>query len=194
MSTIDALAGAGPIQPAGNRFNDLSSEEFIKIIFTELSNQDPFKPNDSSALLEQLNSIRSIESDMQLSKDLQGIVFQNQLATAGNLIGKRVAGMTADNDRVGGVVKSVARSGDEIALILDNGWILPIDNVEFIEQNPTPTTPVIPSPGAGAGAGTPTPPPTQSSVVATWGQGGPSDLNGDGAVDAQDLAKLLSGG
>jgi flagellar basal-body rod modification protein FlgD len=194
MSTIDALAGAGTIQPAGNRFNDLSSEEFIKIIFTELSNQDPFKPNDSSALLEQLNSIRSIESDMQLSKDLQGIVFQNQLATAGNLIGKRVAGMTADNDRVGGVVKSVARSGDEIALILDNGWILPIDNVEFIDQNPTPTPPVTPSPGAGAGAGTPTPPPTQSSVVANWGQGGPSDLNGDGAVDAQDLAKLLSGG
>jgi hypothetical protein len=92
------------------------------------------------------------------------------------------------------VVKSVARSGDEIALILDNGWILPIDNVEFIDQNPTPTPPVTPSPGAGAGAGTPTPPPTQSSVVANWGQGGPSDLNGDGAVDAQDLAKLLSGG
>ena len=114
MSAINALTSGTPAAAAGtsSRFTELSSEDFIKIIFTELQNQDPFKPNDSGALLEQLNSIRSIESDIQLSKDLESIVFQNQLATAGNLIGKRVAGLTADNERVGGTVKSVARSGD----------------------------------------------------------------------------------
>ena len=94
MSAINALTGsAGANSVKGSRFNDLSSEEFIKIIFTELQNQDPFKPNDSGALLDQLNSIRSIESDIDMSKRLQSIVSQNQLSTAGGLIGKRVAGL-----------------------------------------------------------------------------------------------------
>ncbi len=115
-----------------NRFSELSSEEFIQIIFTELSNQDPFKPNDSSALLEQLNSIRSIESDTQLTKQLSSIVTQNQLATAGNLIGRQVQGLTPDADRVAGTVVSVARQDDKVSLLLDNGWVVPMENVETI--------------------------------------------------------------
>ena len=115
-----------------SRFSELSSEQFIKIIFTELSNQDPFKPNDSSALLEQLNSIRSIESDTQLTKQLSSIVTQNQLATAGNLIGRQVQGLTPDAERVAGTVVSVARKDDSVSLLLNNGWVVPMDNVETI--------------------------------------------------------------
>ncbi|MEY3026440.1 MAG: hypothetical protein RLZZ238_1337 [Planctomycetota bacterium] len=137
MSAINALAGSGSTAASGSRFNELSSEEFIRIIFTELQNQDPFKPNDSGALLEQLNSIRSIESDIQMQNRLESIVFQNQLSSAGALIGKRVAGLTSTADRVGGTVQSVARSGDEIALVLDNGWIIPMENIEYIDAQPT---------------------------------------------------------
>jgi flagellar basal-body rod modification protein FlgD len=146
MSAINALAGSGTASATGSRFNELSSDEFIKIIFTELQNQDPFKPNDSGALLEQLNSIRSIESDIEMSNRLESIVFQNQMSSAGGLIGKRVAGLTAEAERVGGTVKSVARTGDEIALVLDNGWIIPMDNVEYIDSQ---TTPPPASPPAG---------------------------------------------
>lgn len=123
-----------PIAPAGdrNRFSELTSEEFIKIIFTELSNQDPFSPNDSSALLEQLNSIRSIESDTQLTKQLGAIVTQNQLSSAGGLIGKDVQGLTPDANRVSGRVVSVARQDEDVSLLLDNGWVVPMDNVEAI--------------------------------------------------------------
>ena len=147
MSAINALTGAPTTSGTTSRFNELSSEEFIKIIFTELQNQDPFKPNDSGALLEQLNSIRSIESDIEMSNRLESIVFQNQMSSAGGLIGKRVAGLTAESERVGGVVKSVARTGDEIALVLENGWIIPMDNVEYIDSQTTPPA------GGGTGSG-----------------------------------------
>ena len=145
--TVNPAAPAPP--PLQSRFNEMSSEEFMKIIFTELQQQDPFKPNDSSALLEQLNSIRSIESDIEMSNRLESIVFQNQMSSAGGLIGKRVAGLTADAERVGGTVKSVARTGDEIALVLDNGWIIPMDNVEYIDSQTTPP----PAPPAGGNGG-----------------------------------------
>lgn len=134
MSSLPITASdAGVTTSAStNRFSDLTSEEFIKIIFTELTNQDPFQPNDSSALLEQLNSIRSIEADTQLTKQLSSIVTQNQLATAGNLIGKQVQGLTQNSDRVAGTVVSAAKQGDSVSLLLDNGWVIPMDNVEAI--------------------------------------------------------------
>ena len=133
MSAISSNAAGVVGGTAGtNRFNELSSEDFMKIIFTELQQQDPFEPNDSSALLEQLNSIRAIESDIELTENLENIVFQNQLATAGNLIGKTVEGLTATNDRVVGNVFAVVREGNEVTLQLDTGWEVPADNVQVI--------------------------------------------------------------
>ncbi|MHC5005226.1 MAG: flagellar hook capping FlgD N-terminal domain-containing protein [Planctomycetota bacterium] len=124
----DALAGSSV-----NRFNEMSSEDFIRIMFTELSNQDPFQPNDSAALLEQLNSIRSIESDLTLVDKLESLVSENQLASAANLIGKTVSGLTADNERVTGRVVSVSRQGDDVHLELDSGFRLALDSVETID-------------------------------------------------------------
>ena len=145
MSQLTVSSSAPTPPPLKSRFNEMSSEEFMKIIFTELQQQDPFKPNDSSALLEQLNSIRSIESDLQMGEQLESIVFQNQLASAGNLIGKRVGGLSTENTRVAGTVKSVSRVGDEIGLLLNNNWVIPMENVEYIDDETMPAP--APAPG-----------------------------------------------
>ena len=134
MTQIAASAAVDSVvRPAPtNRFSEMSSEDFIEIMFTELTNQDPFEPNDSAALLEQLNSIRSIESDVELTKQLESIVFQNQLSGASSMIGNAVQGLSSDGYRVGGQVVAVLRQGDEISLQLESGWTLPIDNVESV--------------------------------------------------------------
>lgn len=131
-----------------NRFSDMSSEDFIRIIFTELANQDPLAPNDSGALLQQISSIRSIESDMQLIEQLKSLVTENQLAAASNLIGKHVTGLTEFNDAVEGNVVSISREGDTIAIKLDNGYSIPFESIDTISQAvPKPT------PGVGTSAG-----------------------------------------
>jgi len=133
MSQLSGTSPSPQPRPAAkSRFNELSSEEFMKIIFTELQQQDPLKPNDSNALLQQLNSIRSIESDVAMGDKLQSIVFQNQLASAGNLIGKNITGLNDQSQRVSGTVKSVTREGQKVSLILNNNWKVPIDNLENI--------------------------------------------------------------
>ncbi len=117
-----------------NRFSEMSSEDFIRIIFTELANQDPRAPNDSGALLEQLNSIRSIESDMQLIEQLKSLVTENQLAAASNLIGKHVTGLTEFSDAVEGNVVSISREGETIAIKLDNGYTIPFESIDTISE------------------------------------------------------------
>lgn len=122
-----------------NRFSELTSEDFVKIMFTELQNQDPLKPNDSNALLQQFSSLRSIESDLALQKNLQDVVKQGQLSTAGGLIGKKIQGYTEQFDAVEGVVKSVSQSDDGPVMNLANGWRVPFKNIASI-LDPTQTT------------------------------------------------------
>ena len=130
MSSIGSITGLSNPVPAPNAFSDLTSEEFVKIMFTELSNQDPLKPNDSAALLEQMSSLRSIQSDIELSSKLEAMVSQNQLAAAGGLIGKYVSGVSTGNLRVEGEVISVSRTSDGPVLNLSNGYRVAFENVD----------------------------------------------------------------
>jgi flagellar basal-body rod modification protein FlgD len=145
MSSISAAASVdnalnGPV----NRFSELSSEDFLQIIFTELTNQDPLAPNDTNALLEQLNSIRSIESDLQITKQLEALVTENQLASAGGLLGKYVEGLSDDFDRVSGMAVSIIRSGDDIQLELDSGIRVSFGNIDTVAD-----LSVLPAPSNG---------------------------------------------
>ena len=133
MSQINAPDLLGTVdRTTTNGFAALTSEDFISIMFTELTNQDPMQPTDSAALLDQLNSIRSIESDMTMMENMESLVFENQLAGASALIGQFVGGIDWSGNRLGGLVTAVIRQGDEIALELDSGAFLPISGVETI--------------------------------------------------------------
>ena len=63
IDSTDAALRASP-----NGFSSLSSADFIRIIFAELANQDPVQPNDSSALLDQMSSIRNIDERLYASR------------------------------------------------------------------------------------------------------------------------------
>lgn len=139
MSTVTGVAGsvaATSNAPSGaaaqNAFSSLSSEQFTKIIFSELSNQDPLQPSDSNALLQQLSSLRTIQSDMDLSDKLTSLVAQNQLASASGLIGKSVSGIDPNGSRQNGVVQSVVRTSDGAVLRLPGGVSINMNNVDQI--------------------------------------------------------------
>jgi len=106
----------------------------MKIMFTELSNQDPTKPQDTQALLTQINTVRSIESNVQMMNKLTDLVAQNQFATAGSLVGKTIIGLDESFQAVQGRVKSAAIENNQILLTLVTGERVPMDNVESISD------------------------------------------------------------
>jgi hypothetical protein len=132
VSAISSTLPAGAPSSTPNAFSELSSEEFIRIIFTELQNQDPLQPNDSAALLDQMSSLRSIQSDIELSNKIESLVTQNQLSSAGNLIGQFVSGLAFGNQRASGWVVSISRTADGPVLNLNNGFRVPFDNIDEI--------------------------------------------------------------
>ena len=118
-------------QPA-NKFAAISSEEFVKLMVTEMSNQDPFEPNDTTAVLEQLSSLRNIESQSSLQSSLEAMVSQQSIAQAGGLIGYQVTGLDGNNDETEGVVLSVRVVNGQGQLVLNNGKTLAMDRVTKI--------------------------------------------------------------
>lgn len=131
MSAITSATSQSP-PSATNSFNAITSEEFIRIMFSELTNQDPLAPNDTKAVLEQISSIRSIESDLKLTSELQSLVSQNELASAGTLIGKFVTGLQEEGLRVGDIVLSVSATRDGAVLNLANGQRVKMSRVDEI--------------------------------------------------------------
>jgi flagellar basal-body rod modification protein FlgD len=121
-------------QREAKRFGELSSEEFIKILITELTNQDPFQPNDSAAILEQLSSLRNIESQTSLQDKLEDLVLSNSIAQAGGMIGKVVEGLDLSNNNVSGQVTAVRIVDGKAILELDTGVPLPLDRVTGISE------------------------------------------------------------
>ncbi|MFG0274573.1 MAG: flagellar hook capping FlgD N-terminal domain-containing protein [Phycisphaerales bacterium] len=131
MSAINSVSSSAP-PSATSAYSDLTSGEFLRVIFTELTNQDPLAPNETKDLLEQISSIRSIESDIELGDRLEDIAAQSTLASAGGLVGQFVYGRTQFNDEAAGVVVSVSVTKDGPVLNLDNGYSIPFKNIEEI--------------------------------------------------------------
>lgn len=129
MSAISGLSGSSAANNASGRFAELTSEEFIKVMLAELTQQDPLEPSDSSKLLEQFSSLRNIESQLQLQQGLENLVTQNQISIASGMIGKVVQGLGANDTAVTGQVVSVRVIDGQARLELDTAQTLPIDRV-----------------------------------------------------------------
>ena len=115
-----------------SRKMDLKTEDFIKMMITQLQNQDPLEPAKNQELLAQMSQIGQLQSSTALQESLQGMVLQNQIGSASSLIGKTVQGLDAADDPVTGLVNSVKVGSDGVSLELDNGKTLLLSRVTEI--------------------------------------------------------------
>jgi flagellar basal-body rod modification protein FlgD len=120
---------------------ELKTEDFIKMMLTQLQHQDPLEPAKNQELLAQMSQIGQLQTSNQLQETLQGLALQNQLGAAGGLIGKLVQGLDLENDVVTGLVNSVRVEDNQVFLELDNGKTLPMGNVMAIAHAPANTAP-----------------------------------------------------
>jgi flagellar basal-body rod modification protein FlgD len=93
---------------SSNGLEDLNINQFLKLMVSELTNQDPLNPMDNTQLVQQLGELRSIAASDQLSTTLQSLQTQESLTTASSLIGKTVTALGSDGSDLTGKVDSVS--------------------------------------------------------------------------------------
>ena len=113
---------------------DLKAEDFIKMMVTELQNQDPTAPAKNSELLAQMSQIGQLQSSSTLTEGIQSMVLQNQIGSAGNLIGQTVQGLDDYDKQVNGIVNSVRVVDKNVVLELDNGNKLQLGRVTDVAE------------------------------------------------------------
>jgi len=109
---------------------DLGKEEFLKILMTQLQNQDPLSPMDDKEFISQMATFSSLEQMMNISKSVDTLV-QSQLVSPviqySHMIGKDVSYQAYDKetgeklDVETSRVKAVSQQDGWAILKLENG-------------------------------------------------------------------------
>lgn len=93
----------------------LGKDDFLKLLTTELRNQDPLSPTDNKDFISQMAQFSTLEQSNNMAKSIEALntslsaLFQNSLLSQGAaLIGKQVAGKdSAEDSLIEGVVEAV---------------------------------------------------------------------------------------
>lgn len=134
-SLVSTASTAGTTK---NAFSALDSDDFLKLMLAELSKQDPLQPNDTKAMIDQLSSLQSIQSNQDLSANMKALVSQNELSSAAGLIGKTITGFDAGGERVEGRVARVIRTSDGAELALADGTRVAMSRFNAIAETTMP--------------------------------------------------------
>jgi flagellar basal-body rod modification protein FlgD len=134
--TVTPASSSTPGTQMKNKNLELKTEDFIKMMITQLQNQDPLEPAKNQELLAQMSQIGQLQSQTMLTDSLQGMVLQQNLGAAGNLIGKMVEGIDDRGSPISGLVSSIRVEQGQVHLELDNGKRLSLAKVTGIASAP----------------------------------------------------------
>lgn len=146
-NTASAASGIQAITQAVNK--SLGKNDFLKLLTTELKNQDPLQPMDNKDFIAQMAQFSSLEQMNNVSKSMDELrnsmnnVFQQSSLTQGAaMIGKWVSGMDTDGKTIiEGLVDAVKVSGgnSQLQIRKANGDIVNLEmNQVKLVKDPQP--------------------------------------------------------
>ena len=139
---IDQTSSVGAALPTSWNYGErlpvqkLGQDEFIKILVTQLTAQDPLNPQKDTEFVGQMAQFSAMETTKAM---------QNEIATlrANSLIGQKVEVKVERSDNVSGEVTGVDSANGEPRIIIE-GVSYPVSNVVRVERatsNPPATAP-----------------------------------------------------
>ena len=107
----------------------LGRDDFLKILITQLSYQDPASPMQDREFIAQMAQFSSLEQMTNMAADFSRMARLFQASEASAALGKSVE-IATENEVVNGVVQAVTR--DEVPQILVNGRFYNWENVSIV--------------------------------------------------------------
>lgn len=104
-STASALQG-----------NSMGMEDFMKILLTQLTYQDPLKPMDNQEFMAQMAQFTSLEQTQQLNEKITQLVANQAALQSVGLIGRTVDLAGSNGATVTGTVTALSLAGESPAL------------------------------------------------------------------------------
>lgn len=114
----------------------LNYDSFLKLFMTELQNQDPTSPMDTTTQMSQLATFSQVEQQIKTNTNLTSMISQNYITQAGSLIGKTAT----DVDGTTGVISSIKIGDSALTATLADGKTVTLGSGVTISGGTTATT------------------------------------------------------
>lgn len=126
--------------------SSLGKDDFLKILITQLQNQDPSNPMDDKEFIAQMAQFSSLEQMQNLNSSMTNLISlqtQSNLISYGQFMGQEVNWSKIETDEAGnsitssgvGKVTSVAFTGDSVEFTLDDGSKVTPANISSVSKN-----------------------------------------------------------
>jgi flagellar basal-body rod modification protein FlgD len=106
----------------------LDQADFLKLLTVQLTKQDPLKPMEDQAFIAQMAQFSSLEQMNALTSEFAILRADQQMTTAGSLIGREV---TVDDGEqlITGIVEAVDNGSEEGVAVVVGGVAYQLDSV-----------------------------------------------------------------
>lgn len=128
----------------------LGKDDFMKILMTQLQNQDPLNPMQDKDFIAQMATFSTLEQITNLGKSMEKFIEaegQNDLISYNQFVGKEITWHKLDSSADGsgkteikegkGIINSVRFKDNEVQFILEDGTILAPGNVSQVNYSET---------------------------------------------------------
>jgi flagellar basal-body rod modification protein FlgD len=105
---IDAISSSAA---TNLQANSLGMEDFLKVLLTQLTYQDPLKPMDNQQFMAQMAQFTSLEQTQQLNSKLETLITNQAALQSVGLIGRTVD-ITVSGSTLTGTESALSLSGD----------------------------------------------------------------------------------
>ena len=133
-SVSSASSSSGQTATYADPLNNVSMSDFLKLLVTELQNQDPLSPMDDTQILQQVSQIKAIESNQRLSDTLTSMQTQQNLVAASTMLQKTVTGLDDSGQTVTGQVDKVTLDSSGVKVCVGSNTIS-LTNVTEVDPN-----------------------------------------------------------
>lgn len=143
MTTVDPISGTippsgvqtGSTTPPTERKKTLDSEVFLKLLVTQLTNQDPSSPMNTNEMISQTTQLASMEQLTALTATSTESFALSMRQTAAALIGHEAQYVDEKGVAQKGIVTSVSYAG-AVPLVTIGDASIPLDAVSGVSLAP----------------------------------------------------------
>ena len=125
--------------------DSLGKDDFLKLLMTQLQNQDPSSPMDDTQFIAQMATFSSLEQMTNMNTTLESFMKmqqQSNLMSYNQFVGKDITWNTITEGKEGdpiinegtGVIASIQFKGDNVQFILEDGTKLEPGNISEVKQ------------------------------------------------------------
>ena len=128
-SSNNSNALSNALTGASNNNGFVSQNTFLTLLITQLKNQDPMNPQDSSQFVSQLASFSSLEQMTEVNKKMENVLENSVVSMIGHTV--TVADSTTQSGFTQGTVQGIVYYADGPAIVV-NGKNYPMSAVQNV--------------------------------------------------------------